>query len=71
MASVVPALRAEFTPSPPRFDDLHQRAGVTQITLQFNLSRALDAAAQDVQAPFAAAARNLPPNLPTPPTIKK
>src|SRR3982751_5247417 len=45
--------------------------GVTAITLQFNLSRKLDAAAQDVQAAIAAAARNLPPNLPTPPSYQK
>src|SRR5512137_2337627 len=45
--------------------------GVTQITLQFNLSRNLDAAAQDVQAAIAAAARQLPPNLPNPPTYQK
>jgi len=45
--------------------------GVTSITLQFNLSRNLDAAAQDVQAAITAAARQLPPNLPTPPSYQK
>jgi HAE1 family hydrophobic/amphiphilic exporter-1 len=45
--------------------------GATQITLQFNLSRQIDAAAQDVQAAIAAAARQLPPNLPTPPSYQK
>jgi HAE1 family hydrophobic/amphiphilic exporter-1 len=45
--------------------------GATQVTLQFNLSRQLDAAAQDVQAAIAAAARQLPPNLPTPPSYQK
>ena len=34
--------------------------GVTQITLQFNLSRSLDAAAQDVNSMIAKAARDLP-----------
>src|SRR6185436_10891101 len=34
--------------------------GVTQITLQFNLSRSLDAAAQDVQAAIGNATRKLP-----------
>src|SRR5205085_10379536 len=34
--------------------------GFTQITLQFNLSRNLDAAAQDVQSMIAKAARDLP-----------
>src|SRR5207253_5710469 len=45
--------------------------GSTNITLQFTLSRNLDAAAQDVQAAIAAAARQLPPNLPTPPSYQK
>jgi HAE1 family hydrophobic/amphiphilic exporter-1 len=45
--------------------------GATSITLQFNLSRNLDAAAQDVQAAIAAAARQLPPNMPTPPSYQK
>src|SRR6058998_2818597 len=45
--------------------------GSTNITLQFNLSRELDAAAQDVQAAIAAAARQLPPNMPAPPSYSK
>jgi hydrophobic/amphiphilic exporter-1 (mainly G- bacteria), HAE1 family len=45
--------------------------GFTQITLQFNLSRNLDAAAQDVQAMIAKAARDLPQNLPSPPSYQK
>lgn len=45
--------------------------GGTSITLQFNLSRNLDAAAQDVQAAIAAAARQLPPNMPAPPSYNK
>ncbi|BDG01262.1 efflux RND transporter permease subunit [Anaeromyxobacter oryzae] len=45
--------------------------GATQITLQFDLSRNLDAAAQDVQSSISAASRQLPPNLPTPPTYQK
>src|SRR5574340_1768887 len=45
--------------------------GTTQITLQFNLSRNIDAAAQDVQAMIAKAAPLLPPNMPTPPTYQK
>src|SRR5262245_14882772 len=35
--------------------------GNTQITLQFDLSRNIDAAAQDVQTAIAAAVRQLPP----------
>src|SRR5579864_792002 len=40
--------------------------GNTSITLQFNLGRDLDGAAQDVQAMIAKAARDLPPTLPAP-----
>ena len=45
--------------------------GGTQITLQFNLSRNIDAAAQDVQAMIAKAARDLPQNMPSPPSYQK
>jgi HAE1 family hydrophobic/amphiphilic exporter-1 len=45
--------------------------GGTQITLQFNLSRNLDAAAQDVQAMIAKAARDLPQDMPSPPSYQK
>ena len=45
--------------------------GSTQITLQFNLSRNLDAAAQDVQSMIAKASRDLPQNLPSPPSYQK
>src|SRR6202163_4303080 len=44
--------------------------GSTSITLQFNLSRNIDAAAQDVQSSIAAAARQLPPNMPAPPSYR-
>ena len=45
--------------------------GVSSITLQFNLSRSLDGAAQDVQAAIARAAPQLPQNMPSPPTFNK
>jgi len=45
--------------------------GVTQITIQFTLSRSIDAAAQDVQAAITKAAPLLPPGMPTPPTYQK
>jgi hydrophobic/amphiphilic exporter-1 (mainly G- bacteria), HAE1 family len=45
--------------------------GKSQITLQFDLDRNLDGAAQDVQAAIARAAPQLPPNMPTPPTYNK
>jgi multidrug efflux pump subunit AcrB len=45
--------------------------GATVITLQFDLERNVDAAAQDVQAAITAASRQLPTNLPAPPTYRK
>jgi HAE1 family hydrophobic/amphiphilic exporter-1 len=45
--------------------------GSVQITVQFTLDRNIDAAAQDVQAAIARAARQLPPNMPSPPTYQK
>ena len=45
--------------------------GSTAITLQFNLSRNLDGAALDVQSAISAAARQLPPNMPSPPSFQK
>lgn len=45
--------------------------GNTQITLQFDLSRSLDAAAQDVQTAITAASPQLPPSMPSPPTYRK
>jgi hydrophobic/amphiphilic exporter-1 (mainly G- bacteria), HAE1 family len=45
--------------------------GACQITIQFSLDRNIDAAAQDVQAAIAKAVRQLPPNMPTPPTYSK
>ena len=45
--------------------------GSTQITLQFNLDRNIDAAAQDVQSAVDAAGGQLPKNLPAPPNLRK
>ena len=45
--------------------------GGAQITIQFSLNRNIDAAAQDVQAAITKAARQLPPNMPSPPTYSK
>jgi len=45
--------------------------GSTRITLQFNLDRSIDAAAQDVQAAISAASRSLPKNMTTPPSFRK
>ena len=45
--------------------------GSTSITLQFDLSRSIDAAAQDVQAAISRVVGQLPPNMPSPPTFQK
>ncbi|HTQ81801.1 MAG TPA: efflux RND transporter permease subunit, partial [Pseudolabrys sp.] len=45
--------------------------GISQVTLQFDLSRDIDAAAQDVQSAINAAASTLPRNLPYPPLYSK
>jgi HAE1 family hydrophobic/amphiphilic exporter-1 len=45
--------------------------GNTNVVLQFNLNRNIDAAAQDVQAAIARANRQLPQNMPYPPTYQK
>jgi HAE1 family hydrophobic/amphiphilic exporter-1 len=45
--------------------------GFTAITLQFTLSRNIDAAAQDVQAAIAAAQALLPTDMPSPPVYQK
>ena len=45
--------------------------GSTSITVQFDLNRNIDAAAQDVQAAIDAAAGQLPKDLPAPPSYRK
>ena len=45
--------------------------GSTSITLQFDLSRNIDAAAQDVNSMIARTARQLPPQMPAPPSYSK
>jgi hydrophobic/amphiphilic exporter-1 (mainly G- bacteria), HAE1 family len=45
--------------------------GKTQLTLQFNLSRNIDDAAQDVEAAIQASSGQIPNDLPNPPTYSK
>jgi hydrophobic/amphiphilic exporter-1 (mainly G- bacteria), HAE1 family len=45
--------------------------GSTQIVLQFQLDRNIDAASQDVQSAISRAAPLLPPGMPNPPTTRK
>src|SRR5450759_1789655 len=71
-AAVATPLERQFT-TIAGLDSMNSTSilGVTQISLQFNLSRSLDAAAQDVQAAIGAASRQLPPGMPSPPTYQK
>jgi hydrophobe/amphiphile efflux-1 (HAE1) family protein len=73
MASAVATpLETQFT-SIPALSQMTSWSGVgvTSITLQFDLSRNIDAAASDVQQAINAAAGVLPQNMPTPPTYRK
>ncbi len=45
--------------------------GATSITIQFDLDRNINSAAQDVQAAITAASKTLPQSMTTPPTYKK
>ena len=45
--------------------------GNTAITMQFSLSRNIDAAAQDVQSAISKTLSQLPQNMPSPPTYQK
>ncbi len=45
--------------------------GITQVTLQFSLDRSLDAAALDVQSAITLAGRDLPRDMPSPPTYRR
>ena len=45
--------------------------GATAITVQFDLDRNIDAAANDIQAAINAASGQLPKDLPSPPTYRK
>ncbi|MBN1606169.1 MAG: efflux RND transporter permease subunit [Polyangiaceae bacterium] len=71
-ASVATPLEREFS-TIDGLDSLTSSSvlGGTQITLQFNPSRALDSAAQDVQSAIARASRRLPVDMPAPPSYRK
>src|SRR5437879_1766747 len=45
--------------------------GIGRITVQFNLNRNIDAAAQDIQAAIASDSRKLPAEMTTPPSSRK
>ena len=71
-ASVATPLEAEFaTIAGINSMSSSSSMGFTYITLQFDLSRNIDAAGQDVQAAIARAQGNLPTNMPAPPSYSK
>jgi len=45
--------------------------GSSRVTIQFDLARSIDAAAQDVQAAISQAQRDLPTDMPAPPSFRK
>jgi hydrophobe/amphiphile efflux-1 (HAE1) family protein len=74
-----PDIMASTVATPPQFTAIPGLAsmsstsglGQTTITLQFDLSRNIDGAAQDVQTAINAARGLLPKNMPNPPTYRK
>jgi HAE1 family hydrophobic/amphiphilic exporter-1 len=71
-ASVATPLEQEFS-TIAGLDSMNSSSalGSSSITLQFNLSRDIDAAAQDVQAAISTALRKLPDDMPAPPSLRK
>ncbi|TAK16402.1 MAG: efflux RND transporter permease subunit [Acidobacteria bacterium] len=71
-AAVATPLEKQFS-SLPGIDSISSSSslGSTQITLQFALDRNIDAAAQDVQTAIARVVRQLPPDMPAPPSFQK
>ena len=71
-SSVAQPLERQFSQIPDVSEMTSSSAlGTTRVTLQFNLDRDIDAAANDVQAAINAAGGQLPANLPAPPTYRK
>jgi hydrophobe/amphiphile efflux-1 (HAE1) family protein len=71
-SSVATPLETQFTAIPSLSQmTSFSGVGITSITLQFDLSRNIDAAASDVQQAINAAAGVLPVGMPTPPTYRK
>ena len=73
MASAVASpLESQFSTIPGVTQMTSQNSqGSTIVTLQFDLDRDIDAAAQDVNAAISAATRQLPTTMPSPPTLRK
>ena len=73
MASAVATPLEQQFAAIPALDQMTSTSGIgsLSITLQFDLSRNIDAAAEDVQQAINAASGLLPPDLPSPPTYRK
>ncbi len=71
-AAVATPLERQFS-TIPGLDSMtsSNSQGSTRITLQFSLDRDIDAAAQDVQSAIASASRQLPSDMPSPPSFRK
>src|SRR5215469_5600844 len=73
MASAIATPLEQQFATIPSLDQMTSTSGIgsLSITLQFDLDRNIDAAAQDVQTAINAAGGVLPKDLPTPPTYRK
>jgi hydrophobe/amphiphile efflux-1 (HAE1) family protein len=73
MASAIATPLEQQFATIPSLDQMTSTSGIgsLSITLQFDLERNIDAAAQDVQTAINAAGGVLPKDLPTPPTYRK
>ena len=71
-SSVATPLERQFS-TVPGVDSMTSLSGrgQTSITIQFDLNRNIDGAAQDVQNAVSAVLRKLPPNMPAPPSVQK
>jgi hydrophobe/amphiphile efflux-1 (HAE1) family protein len=71
-STVATPLESEFSMIPGISNmSSSSQTGETNIVLQFDLNRSIDAAAQDVQAAIARAAGALPASMPSPPSYSK
>ena len=71
-SSVATPLEAQFS-TIPGLDSMSSSSslGSTNVTLQFDLNRNIDAASQDVQSAISQAQGSLPTNMPAPPSYSK
>ena len=71
-SAVATPLESQFSTIPGVTSMTSQSSlGRTQIVIQFDLDRNIDGAAMDVLGAIQAAARQLPVNMPSPPTLRK